>query len=162
MKKKNFFKTAAMIFLLLFFCGCNSGNFAKTPECFSAKISAEFMSEQYEFDMTKEQTGKYIFTVIAPSTLEGLTVTYADGVTELAFFGMKNTLPSADTRSVFAKTARIFDDSSLPNRLTYCGKKGGEETFSGNLEGKTYKISYKNGQPQSFSLSDGLSARVEG
>ena len=159
--KRMIFKTAVITFSLLFFCGCSGSEKAKTPEAFSASVKATFFDMEYSFDLTKEQTGVYMITVGSPDSLKGMVVKYSEDKTVLSLNGVENTLDFKEQNSVFSLLTSILDDSSLPDRLTFEGKDGKSRLFSGDLNGKPYKIGYRSGEVEKISIENTLEAQFE-
>ena len=161
MKLSKTCKAAVIFFSLLFFYGCSSNPASeKTPETFSGRGKAEYFGERYEFEVIKEQTSKYIFTVNCPHALEGMTVKYSDGSTELCLDGIQNKLDFRESSSVFALVSQILDDSSLAGRMTFQSRSGDTDFFTGSISHGSYKIGFKNGLPVSFSLPPNFSAEL--
>ena len=159
--KKMIFKTAVITFSLLFFCGCKAGDSAKTPEAFSAKVSAKFFEAEYTFDLVKEQTGVYMITVNSPESLKGMTVKYSRDKTVLSLNGVENTLDFKEQNSVFSLVTAVLDDSSLPDRLTFEEKDGRDRIFSGSVDGRAYRITYSFGEVKKISVAGTLEAEFE-
>lgn len=159
--KKMIFKTAVITFSLLFFCGCKAGDSAKTPEAFSAKVSANFFEAEYTFDLVKEQTGGYMITVDSPESLKGMTVKYSRDKTVLSLNGVENTLDFKEQNSVFSLVTAVLDDSSLPDRLVFEEKDGRDRIFSGSVDGRTYRITYSFGEVKKISVAGTLEAEFE-
>ncbi len=159
--KKTILKTAVIALSLLFFCGCSGSENAKTPEAFSASVKATFFDMEYSFDLTKEQTGVYMITVGSPDSLKGMVVKYSEDKTVLSLNGVENTLEFKEQNSVFSLLTGVLDDSSLPDRLTFVSKNKGYAIFSGSLNGKPYKITYKGEDVEKISIAGTLEAQFE-
>lgn len=158
--KKHLLKTAVIALSLLFFCGCAKKEGTKTPEAFCANVEAEFASNSFNFDLVKEKTGCYIITVNTPKSLENAVIKYDGDRTVLSLNGAENSLDFKEKNSVFSMITEILDDSSLPDRLTFCSKSGNVESFSGTVERGSYEIDFSGDLPCALRLSPSLSATV--
>ncbi len=136
-------KTAALVFMLLFFVGCTTQTKADWSAPFVCNMTVEKEGTSLSGVFRRSLVSCYQFQVTSPQTWSGFTVETKGGVYSLAFEGMQYVSDEAIPPSSMVGTViGVLDDMARNPTKTESYVNHSEIVFQGEQNGVGYRVVY--------------------